>query len=110
MGLRGPAPSLQARQAAPQTAVHKEGRRHFKPGDNANSAEGSPAAEDEHAAAVCIQKYYRGYIARYHFACALFALSGKPSLQRAREYKRLMQRVRTEIRIPCTCAKHCIGR
>ena len=38
-----------------------------------------------------IQKCYRGYIARWRVANTLFALSGKPSLQRAREYKRSMQ-------------------
>lgn len=34
--MRRPAPSLQARQAAPQAAVHMEGRCHFKPGVDTN--------------------------------------------------------------------------
>ena len=47
--------------------------------------------EEEHAAAVYIEKCFRGFMARYHFAVALHALSGRPSLQRAREYKRQLQ-------------------
>ena len=42
-------------------------------------------------AAILVQKHFRGFTARYHFAVALHALSGKPSLRRAREYMREMQ-------------------
>lgn len=43
------------------------------------------------AAAIEIQRHYRGYIARCHFARNVHALAGKPTLARAREYKRECQ-------------------
>ena len=47
--------------------------------------------EAEHAAAECIQRWGRGYNARWQFKAAVHGLAGKPSLQRARDYKRYMQ-------------------
>ena len=70
MGLRRPTPSLKARQAAPQAAVHIEGRRHFKPGGGA-SREAAALVDQQFADTRHAARWRRANEVRFCFDDAL---------------------------------------